>query len=360
VGVAFLSWFLVHTFWGARKPEACATAAPEGTPPTEASRVPFVRADAPGAGPGGSHLESVFFSTTPGAAARPAWPPRSASHPLHSESAGTSEPLVTLLDGSQGPAPAHLMNCTSEGGAFRCGECATEGDCPAGQGCVINYEKRVFECVSSECAEDSHCFPGFVCRVAAGEAPGPVIRRCLLAGVRVAGEPCSPGPATRDEACEEGLLCINHRCGPPCVPGGAQGCPEGHVCEDSFNGAACLPDCRELGCPADKHCAQLNDGAYQCLDLVVDECSDTKPCAQGEHCIIRGRGGRAGRFCAAACDSWRPGSCAGNRVCGVGGPTGSACYWKCDLDDLSTCPQGWLCMTVTEDLQTHGCLPDFR
>lgn len=360
VGVAFLSWLLVRSTWGMGAPEVCAPGAPEETPPPEVHRASVARADYRVAGMGEPGLELAFSSMDSRSAARPAETVRWATSALHEQGPGGVEPMATLLDGSRGPVPAHLMNCTSEGGSFRCGECATEGDCPAGQGCVINHEKRVFECVASECEEDAHCFPGFVCRVAAGGAPGPVTRRCLMAGIRVAGEPCSRTPATRDEACEEGLLCINHRCGPPCVPGRAQGCPEGHVCEESPSGAACLPDCRELGCPEDQQCAPLNGGVHQCLDLVVDECSDTKPCADGESCIVRGRGGRAGRFCAAACDSWRPGSCSGARVCGAGGPTGSACYAKCDPDDLSTCPAGWLCTTVTEDLQTWGCLPDFH
>ncbi|WP_408888067.1 hypothetical protein ACJ2CR_22015 [Myxococcus faecalis] len=256
--------------------------------------------------------------------------------------------------------PAMQLDCSFDKGSFRCGECATDGDCPQGQGCVINYDKRRFECADSECEDDSHCFPGDVCRVAAGELPGPAVRRCLKAGVRQAGETCSRLPTTADEACVEGLLCINHHCGPPCEPGQPGTCPEGETCEQSSMGAACLPDCRKSGCMEGRACAALNGGSFQCLELVVDECSDEQPCGGGKNCVVRGgRGGRAGRFCSAACESWRPESCGKQSVCGVGGPTGSTCYTQCDPDKVDSCPERWICSTVTEDLQSWGCMPDF-
>jgi hypothetical protein len=148
------------------------------------------------------------------------------------------------------------MNCTFDGGSYRCGDCTTTSDCPAGQGCVINYGKGLFECVPIECEEDAHCFPGDVCRIAAGGPPGPVIRRCLLAGQRAEGETCSRLPATPMEACQEGLLCVNHLCGRPCIPGAPEGCPEGLECLESSSGSACLPDCRKTGCSAERRCAQ--------------------------------------------------------------------------------------------------------
>jgi hypothetical protein len=303
--------------------------------------------------------------TTPGPAVganvtgmTPAPAPAAGALP-HETSVTSAQEWVVMLDGGTGERPANLMTCpTAE--AFRCGECATDSDCPAGRGCVINYSKGLFECAESECEEDHHCFPGSVCRVAAGGAPGPVIRRCLLVGARSAGEPCSRLPATPEEACGEDLLCVNDLCGHPCVPGSRENCPEGHVCVGSPRGAACLPDCRKLGCPEGKACTQLNGGAFQCLSLVVDECSDEKPCAQGANCITRGRKGRAGRFCSSPCEAWKPSSCPDGFVCGVGGPTLSTCYRKCDPQNLDTCSAGWLCMTVTEDLQTWGCLPDFN
>ncbi|MCY1017571.1 hypothetical protein [Pyxidicoccus sp. MSG2] len=356
--VTALSWFLATHWFGSREPEVCPPGATaetpsQETPPATVSRVGYQAAV------NGSGFTQSHVGTDVRYASSRAEGVRTSSNTLLGEREGASEELATLLDGHKGPRPANLMNCSSDGGTFRCGECTTDSECPAGQGCIINFGKGTFECAASECENDSGCFPGSVCRVAAGGAPGPVIRRCLLAGVRLAGESCSRWPATREEACGEGLLCINHRCGPPCTPGEPEACPEGYSCEESPSGAACVSDCRGQGCPTGKQCAALNGGVHQCLNLVVDECSDEKPCAQGENCIVRGRVGHAGRFCAAACDSWKTDSCSGAQVCGMGGPTGSACYAKCDPQDLSTCPQGWLCTTVTEDLQTWGCLPDF-
>ncbi|QSQ20912.1 hypothetical protein JY651_37675 [Pyxidicoccus parkwayensis] len=366
MAVTVLSYFLVMSFAAERpaacdqaEPQACVPHVSEAPPSAEPPPATSVTVAYQAAGTGGAGAVVDHASTDLHVAARKPDQVRSSSAPVSSEGDDASEEVATLLDGRKGPRPSNLMNCQFDGGTFRCGECTTDSDCPAGQGCVIDYGKGTFTCAASECEDDSHCFPGSVCRVAAGGAPGPVIRRCLQTGVRLLGEPCSRLPATRDEACEEGLLCINHHCGTPCTPGEAGTCPDGYTCEESPSGAACLPDCRKLGCSSDKQCAPLNGGAFQCLDLVVDECSDEKPCAGGAQCIVRGRGGRAGRFCAAACDSWKVESCGGNQVCGIGGPTGSACYAKCDPQDLDTCPQGWLCTTVTEDLQTWGCLPDF-
>lgn len=359
VAVAALVYMLSSSRGAARAPPVCASdtrhAAPSAALPRETVARRFSSAL-----PGDAlRLTVASLSTAANAVAKPPATVPAAEAPPHEDSADSAQERVVLLDGGTGIRPANMMSCPLEE-AFRCGECTTDSDCPAGRGCVINYAKGVFECADSECEEDDHCFPGSVCRVVAGGAPGPVIRRCLLTGARSGGEPCSRLPATPEEACGEGLLCVNDLCGPPCVPGSREDCPAGYVCENSPRGAACLPDCRKLGCPEGKACEQLGGGVFQCLSLVVDTCDDERPCAQGEHCITRGRKGRAGRFCSAPCEAWKPSSCSEGFVCGVGGPTLSTCYRKCDPRDLGTCPAGWLCTTVTEDLQTWGCLPDFN
>ncbi|WP_228556639.1 hypothetical protein, partial [Myxococcus sp. AB025B] len=285
-----------------------------------------------------------------------------ASAEARSLTEGDGVPLgVPRGDEAARTRPATQLDCSSKGGTFQCGECATDGDCPEREGCVINYDTRRFECAPSECEEDAHCFPGSVCRVAAGELPGPVVRRCLRSGTRQAGQSCSRLPTSPDEACSEGLLCINHHCGAPCEPGVEGSCPEGTACEQSSMGAACLPDCRQTGCTEGRTCAALNGGSFLCLELVVDACSDERPCDAGEHCMVRGgRGGRAGRFCSSVCESWKSEGCGEGRVCGIGGPTGSTCYQRCDPDRLDSCPNQWICSTVTEDLQSWGCVPDLQ
>ncbi|WP_342380344.1 hypothetical protein NVS55_12225 [Myxococcus stipitatus] len=369
VGVVLVSYLLGAVFWTPERdePAVYGSASSMGCAP-DMSKAPRSESDSATrvlglqqGGAGGISGVSMTYGNTrmhiADARSGVAWPSRDS---IPGEEDSLARQVATRLDESLASRPGEWLDCSlSDGGAFRCGECATDGDCPEGQGCVIDYGKGAFQCAASDCEDDSQCSDGFVCRVAAGGVPGPVIRRCLQAGVRRAGEPCSRLPASRAEACEEDLLCINHRCGVPCVPGTQGGCPEGHTCEESSAGAACLPDCRKQGCSEGEQCAPLNGGGFQCLDLVVDECSDSKPCAEGANCIVRGRAGRAGRFCAAACDSWRAGSCSAGQVCGLGGPTGSACYASCDPQDLGSCPMGWLCTTVSEDLQTWGCLPDF-
>ncbi len=270
----------------------------------------------------------------------------------------SSQEEVRLLDGSVGPRPASQMDCSFDGGSFVCGSCQTDGDCPAGQGCIANRETRRFECLPSECEEDFHCHPGSVCRVAAGSPPGPLVRRCVPSGSRGIGERCELLPSTPANACQEELICINESCAPRCNPDAPGSCPEGYTCGSSRNGPGCVPDCRRLGCESGLECVQTKEDNYQCLRLVVDECSDRKPCQDGQHCMVKWTQGRGGRFCASSCQSWKPTSCAEGYVCGRGGPTLSSCYRQCDPQDLSTCAEGWLCSTVSEDLQTWGCVPN--
>lgn len=267
--------------------------------------------------------------------------------------------LVRLLDGTVGPRPASLMDCTFDGG-FSCGSCRNSSDCPEGQGCIMDYKKGLFECRPSECEEDSHCFPGSVCRVVAGGPPGPSIRACVLTGQRTEGAPCSRLPPTSADACQEGLLCLEKVCARPCALGASGACPAGHVCQDSPDGPGCIPDCRKLGCSSDQTCVQVRQDIFQCVRLVMDECDEGRPCPSGQNCLVDWRMGRGGRFCASPCESWRSGSCPEGFVCGRGGPTLSSCYRACNPQDLSTCPAGWLCKTVTEDMQKWGCRPDIH
>ena len=92
----------------------------------------------------------------------------------------------------------------------------TDSDCPADHGCVANRETRRFECMSSDCEEDVHCFPGFVCRAATLGNTGRVIRRCTPDGVRLEGETCDRGYISRAGSCREGLRCVGGRCAGPC------------------------------------------------------------------------------------------------------------------------------------------------
>ncbi len=108
---------------------------------------------------------------------------------------GFSRPPLSVSEIAADGIPVEGLRCTYDGGTFTCGGCRTDGDCPAGQGCVANRETRRFECMASECEEDTHCFPGFVCRRVGGGSTGPtLIRRCVPEGVRQEGEHCDTLP----------------------------------------------------------------------------------------------------------------------------------------------------------------------
>lgn len=353
VAIAVFTYFGVHSYRHATEPKACDLRV--DLPPSSV-RAPQARSAA-------TEREEaqpvVLASFTPGPAQGIAGPTEPPPRPSTSGPGGALPATVRLLDGGSAALPPTAMDCSFDGG-FRCGDCTHDADCPAGQGCVANRSTRRFECVATECEDDQGCFPGTVCRTVAGSSPGPLIRRCVATGVRHAGQSCLHASAEPASACAEGLVCLASVCRAPCSDGAAQQCPAGQRCIDTqVDGKLCVPDCRAGGCDGTLQCLQVFPGAYECVQVGIDECSDDRPCAQGQDCLVRARGGRAGRFCAAACPSWKgTAACAEGQVCGRGGPAQSACYRRCDPQDLSSCPAGWICSTVSEDKQTWGCQPD--
>jgi hypothetical protein len=250
--------------------------------------------------------------------------------------------------------PASAMHCDFDGGLMTCGDCRTDSDCPADQGCVANRETRRFECMSSDCEEDVHCFPGFVCRATTLGNTGRIVRRCTPDGVRREGETCDPSYISRGGACREGLRCAGGICAVPCRLEDPAGCPAGYRCEDDADGPGCVPDCRQLGCPEGQWCKRIRDSKYQCLEHVSGTCPET-PCAADEHCVKWMTRGRGVFWCARSCNPIFPDSCPSGYVCGQAGPTTSACFRKCNPRDLDSCGEGWLCATVSEDMTLWGC-----
>jgi hypothetical protein len=255
--------------------------------------------------------------------------------------------------------PASGMRCSSDGGVVRCGDCWIDSDCPAGRGCVANRETRRFECLESECEEDVHCFPGFVCRRAAGGGTGPIIRRCIPVGERREGEPCDTLFVSTAGACQEGLICHRGVCSIPCRLGDAASCPQDYVCEEGSNGVACFPDCRVRGCPGGQRYKRLNGEDFECLEQVQGECPE-KPCAEGERCNMRVSRGRGVFWCARLCNPLLPDSCPADQICGVGGGSASTCFRRCDPMDLDSCGEAAQCATVSEDMTQWGCTPTAR
>ncbi|MFY0527982.1 hypothetical protein ACN28I_34110 [Archangium gephyra] len=297
------------------------------------------------------------------AGARPAPPPpptpradtRFASFTPDSSTPTAPLPLASEELSSDG-LPAAATHCTWDGGILKCGSCQTSGDCPPGQGCLINRETRRLECMASECEEDVHCFPGFTCRtLKTGTSNGP-IRRCVPVGERREGESCDADYISRIGACRDGLRCIQQVCTVPCQLDAPASCPSGHTCMDDADGPGCVPDCEKLGCPQGQQCKRLPRGGNQCLSRVSGTCPET-PCAEGERCMMDTRRGRGTFWCARVCNPIYPDSCPSGDVCGWAGGTRSVCFRRCDHRDLDSCGPGWMCATVAEDLSLWGCTP---
>jgi hypothetical protein len=270
----------------------------------------------------------------------------------------TSLPPTTAEVGPDG-LPVVALRCALDGGVVSCGECRTDSDCPARQGCVANRQTRRMECMASECEQDAHCFPGFLCRAVNLGSTGILVRRCTPEGQRRQGEPCDVVPKSPASSCGEGLVCVNEVCGIPCRLEDATGCPEGHVCTDSLNGPGCFPDCRARGCPEGQQCRHTGDSTHQCLVAAQGDCRDT-PCPEGQHCNMRLSRGRAAFWCASLCNPLRADSCPPDQVCGMGSASVSTCFRRCDPKELGACGEGWVCGTVSEDMSLWGCRPSLN
>ncbi len=257
---------------------------------------------------------------------------------------------------SDSSIPPSAMSCTVSDGVPTCGDCRTDSDCPAEQGCVVNRRTRRFECLASECEVDAHCFPGTLCRAVNDGASGEQVRRCVPEGLREEGERCLTLPVGPEDTCREGLLCVQQLCGRPCQKEVSGSCPSGQRCVDSLNGSACYPDCRTAGCAQGETCERLREDTYQCLEAVTGTCNET-PCAEGERCNLRMAQGRAAFWCAPRCNPLHADTCPGGQVCGRGGPTDSTCFQRCEPMAADTCGPGWRCTSVSEDMTLWGCVP---
>lgn len=91
--------------------------------------------------------------------------------------------------------------------------------------------------------------------------------------------------------------------------------------------------------------------------MMVNQCERDQDCKQGQRCLTEWFGTKGGRYCAATCEPWRANSCLAGYVCGAG-KRGSSCYRECG--GPNACPTGFLCKTVTEDMQVWGCRVDYN
>ena len=365
------SWAVLSAFAGGLGLLFCwqPTTTPSASSPANES--PSAVASAPLLPPGDSALSEASASAVAAPTPAPASPPPgpqnpqpdtalasfgtySAPHPARS----ASLPLGSQEISPDG-LPASAIHCQWDGERLICGTCQTDADCPPGSGCLLNRETRRMECLDSECEEDSHCFPGFVCRTVAFGMSSEHIRRCQPEGVRREGESCDTGYVSSRGACREGLRCIEQVCTRPCQLEEPTSCPAGHACTDGRDGPGCVPDCQQLGCPEGQQCKRLPRGRARCLAQVSGTCPET-PCAEGERCNTLVSRERGAFWCAPRCTPLLPDSCPPGQVCGWAGGTDSACYRTCTHTDLDSCGEGWHCTTVAEDLTLWGCRPDLR
>lgn len=360
--VALFAWCVASAFTqpdaGSANPGASLTSTESSRPAAPVRPSGVLRASTASSGgslafaaPGSSALARVLVARAPAPSggALPTAPRAEATGDVRPQA-----PADVLTESSTLPPSA--MSCTVSGGVPSCGDCRTDSDCPAQQGCVANRQTRRFECLASECEADAHCFPGAVCRAVNDGSSGTRVRRCVPEGLRGEGERCLGIPVGPEDTCREGLRCVQQLCGRPCELEASGGCPSGQRCVDGLNGAACYPDCRTSGCARGETCARVRDETYQCLESVTGTCNET-PCAEGERCNLRMAQGRAAFWCAPRCNPLQAEACPGGQVCGRGGPTDSTCFQRCDPTATNTCAQGWRCTSVSEDMTLWGCVP---
>lgn len=304
--------------------------------------------------------DSSPAGATPSRALVPDAEPQSLSQPdtipASFSTAARASPPAGRDDLAPDGLPASALRCAWDGGVLKCGSCWTDSDCPRGQGCVPDWKTRRFKCVSSECEEDTHCFPGFVCRTVSTGITDTVIRRCVPEGVQQEGEACAAVTSSRRSTCREGLRCVDQMCTAPCQLDVPTSCPSGYTCTDGPDGPGCVPDCQKLGCPQGQQCKHLKGSDYTCLERVTGTCPESS-CAEGERCNVNLFRGHGTFWCARVCNPLRPDSCPSGQVCGKASGTASTCYRQCDPRDLDFCGPGWMCATVSEDFSLWGCSP---
>ena len=253
----------------------------------------------------------------------------------------TAPPVVNDDAGSKSRTSAHDL-------------CLLDSNCPARHGCLLNPDTRFRECLPSECEADAHCFPGFSCRVLNDGTSGPPVRRCIPAGARGRGEPCSVFEPTRETSCRDGLVCLFFVCGVRCEPGADSGCSTDESCVPSQQGegATCLTSCLKTGCADGLSCVKLG-AMSKCSKTHGTDCTRT-PCAAGKTCDVDSQEDLVRFECRTACSSVTASGCPAGEVCGAGVGGASYCYPACEPKQ-SGCAEPTRCRPVNEDGTLFGC-----
>ena len=237
--------------------------------------------------------------------------------------------------------------------------CASDADCPPKQACLIDYASNANLCLPEECAEDSDCSRGRVCRVVNLPESREPLRRCIIAGARLAGEACSTWPNGPESACDEDLICSMGRCGQRCKREGPNTCPPASSCAQPGNSteASCVPDCKKSGCAEGKTCVPFGDVMALCLGLANRDCrSPGQECPQGQRCGMTYSRDTVLFHCDRGCSPFDPSACSDREVCGsLAGA--SACLLRCDPRSANGCPEHFRCGYADETHKVFACRP---
>lgn len=290
-------------------------------------------------------------SVAPPIAARPAAPVSidAAAMPQAHEEPAPYEP----------PGPVVMQR--SDAGRFPYGDCVTSADCAEGSACFLDRTAHRFLCIASQCAGDNECLGGQACRAIGirpvkGRAP---VRICVEAGHRYEGDRCAPVSPNLDQTCQEGLVCIEGRCGTPCTPGREGTCRRGTACKESRDGPACAPDgCEKTGCATGEICAPTGPDRHTCVAAVTGDSCFEHACPDGESCVAIEGPHSVAYQCGKPCDENDPRSCPRGLGCGnVEGQ--SICVQPCSpRRDAGAfkCAEGFRCRTVNDALTHMGCV----
>ncbi len=106
----------------------------------------------------------------------------------------------------------------------------------------------------------------------------------------VAGGLANGASCGADTECAS-ALCANGRCGDPCIPGGALGCPSGFACQ--LGTLSCRGSCQRSGalgddCEGNSDCTSGMCAATDARNFCTDFCGDDSPCPDRFTCTPAG------------------------------------------------------------------------
>jgi hypothetical protein len=237
-------------------------------------------------------------------------------------------------------------------GAFSCGACRDDADCPPSTGCIINLETGRTECEKSQCTKSAECAGGTLCRVVGKTSRGDTLRACVPPGTRSGGAACDPNNGGDPSvSCAANLLCVDGGCAPSCRPteiDEPSDCPNELPCVETESGWGCTPSCKYQQCGGGKTCSFLSvEGPIAlCTHAIGANCLGSKGgCPASHDCIVETdvRAERTTFSCVARCTpSTTDNSCPKGLMC-VPGKAGGHCRRACAPSGESQCGSNERC-----------------